>query len=222
MEMFIVKPNLELLSCQDQSHQALVNQKSAYLQHLSKIQSLCHSHQKELPSWCHDSSRDVDCTSLALGRRTSVVSNDSQPDTVRGLASLSLCDNAQDKNCLGIQLQSLRLTNELIESEEPFPFSVLGIPSDVSSKDRTWVDLKKLQLETDIALVKYKYNKALTKLNSAVKCQFSKAFITPEEEERGLKVVSKDCDKFKRLERVLSKLVDLNADFSKKNCLASK
>lgn len=204
MEMFIVKPNLELLNCQDQTHESLVNQKSQYLKHLSKIQSLCHSHKNAIPEWCHDSSNDTECSLLAMGRRTSIISTDSQKHS-----------SNNHINCLNLKLQSIDLSDDLIKSQSDYPFSILNIPHNMSGEDKHWIELKKLQLETDIALVEYKCNKALVKMNNVVKSKFSKEALSREEEERGLKVVSKECDKFKRLENVLKKLVVLKGELGK-------
>lgn len=117
-------------------------------------------------------------------------------------------------NCLNLDLQSIVLTDDLIKSKEDYPIDLLHIPSSLSRSDLDWIDLKKLQLDTDIALVEYKYKKAINKLNTLIKSKFSKAELTPEEEEEGMKVVSKECDKYKYLENILRKLTLLKRDLA--------
>lgn len=190
MEVFIVSPS-QTLGPDTDAHKdkgknwsgvSLVEAKSRYLALLSKTQQACHTHKQALPHWCHDSSAEMACASLAKGRRNS-------------------CDDS-GANQLGLRLQSLHLTDDLIRDLPDLSPESLEIPKDLGAKDSPWIHLKKLQLETDVALVQYKLAKAVIKRNKLVKENLSKEALSPAEETRALHIVLRDCDKCRLLRQL--------------------
>lgn len=188
MDIYIVKPNLEISNCENSpSNSTLLSKKSDYISLLQKCNRLCQINGgfEKIPKWCQIKSSCHDKNSK--------------------------CHNVDE-----LPLQSIVLDPQDYKKLEPksdYSLSKLNIPNNISLVDGKWLALKYLQLDSDIALLRYKYLKSYAKITKLLKKYFSKPEISESEESEGLKQIDNEMSKFKALENILSMLLSLKVNF---------
>lgn len=230
MDVYFVKPNLQILSCDScPTEENLVSKKSVYLSLLDKCSQLqqISEHESAIPTWCTNESEDS--SDLSSGSSTPSIESlntlnakKSSPESLTIEKQSSKGSRHNDNkdavsDILNFPLQSLKLSPEDCYRETRITDSLLltklNLPSEISSTDNKWIALKYLQLSTDVALLQYKYLKSYTKINKLVKKYFSKPDISESQEAKGFKCISYEMNKFKSLENVLTLLLRLQEQF---------
>ncbi|TID13524.1 hypothetical protein CANINC_004882 [Pichia inconspicua] len=232
MDVYFVKPNLQILSCDScPTEENLVIKKTLYLSLLNKcsqLQQMSGSDSK-LPSWCtNDPQTSNDMTSSSSTPSVESLNNMNMTRSPKTTATPKcflkhmLNDSQNNRkdpslDILTFPLQSVKLTPEDCYRKNKITdtifFTRLNLPTNISSADRKWLALKYLQLSADVALLQYKYLKSYTKINKLVKKYFSKPQISESEEANGFRCISYEMDKFKSLENVLTFLTHLQDKF---------
>lgn len=192
MDLYIVKPNLEIADCENcPSDSTLLAKKSAYLSLLKQCNKLSQMNggEAQTPSWCR-------ChTNTAPGKTGS----------------------KEDKAAACLSLQSITLTPQDYKKLEPRRESLslarLDLPNNISAIDGKWLALKYLQLNSDVALMRYKYMKSYAKITKLLKKYFSKPQVSESEESEGLTQINDEMSKFRTFENILTLLLELKKQF---------
>jgi hypothetical protein len=226
MDLYIVKPNLEISKCDNcPTSKALLSKKSDYLSLLKKCNKLSELNggNSHIPSWCHSPTIDNTLNSgLTLSHFSlpNLPSDDDNKDNNNKNNNDSEDEDDNDNdNELNLPLQSIKLVpTDYTKSPSPDSVSLskLEIPLNITSIDGKWLALKYLQLTSDIALLRYKYLKSYTKINNLVKKYFSKPQVSEDEESSGCKLIDQEMSKFKKFENILTLLLDLKKKFKER------
>ena len=202
MDFYIVKPNLQIADCEDcPSDSTLLSKKSAYLSLQKQCRKLSQMNggDAEVPPWCR-------CKTP--GHRSPSPSSEGGDGEDADPAIPSL------------PLQSITLAPQDYSKLEPRPDSLslarLHLPNNISSLDGKWLALKYLQLNSDVALVRYKYLKSYAKIIRLLKKYFSKPQVSEYEDysdSEGFKQINDEMAKFKTFENILTLLVELKKKF---------
>lgn len=198
MDVYFVKPNLEISNCDNcPNNNTLVCKKAYYLSLLKKCTKLSELNggDSQIPNWCNGKFHDE--------------KEDTEDE-----------DTEDSENILTLPIQSFKLTiddytNPLDKDNIPPLLYKLQIPSKLTPNDGKWLALKYLQLTSDIALVRYKYTKCYTKINKMISKYFSKPDLSLAEEKKGTKLVDKKLKRFRNLENLLNMLLELKNQFEK-------
>lgn len=193
MELYIVKPNLEISDCENcPSEQTLISKKTDYL----NLQKQC----KELYN-------------LNINNKDN--NNNNNKDNIP-----IWCIPSKNENPYKLKIQSFNLLpQDYTKSDNSSNKNILdklSIPKLLTNFDGKWLALKFLQLNSDISLLQYKYLKSYTKITKLVKKFFSKPQISESDETEGFKQINNEMSKFKVYENLLSLLLELRKQFEKK------
>lgn len=232
MDLYIVKPNLEILNCENSpTEETLISKKSNYLQLQKKCKHLAELNGGEniSPPWCKGNDGGVviggegSPSSTGTGKAQDKIeasgsgeSNDSnESDTNHGHTH-----TRHHNRSVVLPLQSVALAPEdytkLHPDTDSISLSKLNIPTHLSLVDGKWLALKYMQLSSDVALLRYKYMKSYAKINRLVQKYFSKPQVSQDDETKGFKEINEEMGKFKIYENILSILVKLKKQFKEK------
>lgn len=211
MDVYFVKPNLEISNCENCPNQTtLVSKKAHYLSLLKKCTQLSELNggDSQIPNWCnHISTKEDDDTDDEIDEE--VDDNDKNNDNN---------NENDDEEILVLPIQSFNptvtdYTKPIDKENAPSVLYKLQIPTKPTPMDGKWLALKYLQITSDIALVRYKYLKSYTKVNKLVCKYFSKPDLSLAEEQKGTQVVDTEMKRFRELENLLNLLLELKKQF---------
>lgn len=213
MDFYIVKPNLQIADCEDcPSDSTLLSKKSAYLSLQKQCRKLSQMNGGDaaVPAWCR-------CKSPGEPRSPSPADNDKGGRDAGGGQGQG---QGHGNPVASLPLQSITLAPQDYSKLEPRPDALslarLDLPNNISSLDGKWLALKYLQLNSDVALVRYKYLKSYAKITRLLKKYFSKPQVSEYEDysdSEGFRQINDEMAKFKAFENVLTLLVELKKQF---------
>ncbi|KAG0671280.1 hypothetical protein C6P42_003624, partial [Pichia californica] len=141
--------------------------------------------EKDIPSWCvvpnNDNPYKLCLQSLKLKPQ----------DYTKLDPSIHSDDDNNNNNNNNNNKNNNTDTNTTTSSTASSLLQRLAIPEDISLSDGKWLALKYLQINSDVALVQYKYLKSHIKITKIMKKYFSKPQVSEEDETEAAKMAVK-------------------------------